>query len=80
MQEYLFINDKESHFINADNDIKARDKVINTFDLSFNPYLFKLIEKTYNNFTVCTKRIDFLNIKKHFTLISVGNNIATFKI
>lgn len=80
MQEYLFINDKESHFFNAPNIDAAKNKVINTYGLSFNPYLFEIAMTNNLNFTVSAKRIDFLNIKKHFTLISVGNNLATFKI
>jgi len=77
---YLYFNDKEYHFFYASNIDAAKNKVINTYDLSFNPYLFEIAMANNSNFTVSAQRIDFLNIKKHFTLISVGNNIATFRI
>lgn len=79
MESFLYMNDKEFQFFEASDSSEARHKVINSFDLSFNPYIFKVLELSDDKFTVCAKGIDFLRLKKHFKFAYGGDNTATFR-
>jgi hypothetical protein len=83
IQQYVYFNDKESHFFTAINDEAARHNVINTFDLSFNasflPVYIEVIDIDNVKFSVKNTLLA-LNLKKHYRLIGTGNNTFIFSV
>jgi hypothetical protein len=83
MQQYIYFNDKEAHFFTAQDNNSARQKVINTFDLSYNasflPININIIDEKNVQFSVKNSLLS-LRLKNHFKLIGTGNNLFIYSV
>lgn len=79
MKKYIYWNDKECHFFEAENDLEARHYVINHYDLSHNPEFMEVLEKTEDRFKV-KGVLKVLTLGKHFKVAWVGKSLVCFKI
>lgn len=77
MKNYIYWNDKEFSFFNSTKE-EVSDKVVNTFDMRYNPCYMPITEYKEDSFKVENHPIA-LGLKKHFNLAWVGNNSMFFR-
>lgn len=79
MKTYIYFNDKETHFFKAENKETAYNKVVNTFDLSYNTHYFEVLDKDDRTFTIKAD-IGVLRLRNHYPVNWVGNGVINFKL
>lgn len=78
MKQYLYANDKEYTFFEADSLEDAKHKVINSLDLSYNPSLYEVTSKDKDGFTIRAE-VGTLKLRNHFNLGWCGNGVFYFR-
>ena len=77
MKNYIYSNDKQFVFFKAENNEEARNKIVNSLDLSYNPYCFEVLEYNTDNFTVKAE-MGTLSLRRHFKINWSGNGLFNF--